>query len=270
MHFSNQKAQQQKKPPPSDKKTEISQPAESPPIWPEEGAQADQSPTPPALSDAAALPKEEEAPKQGEATSETITPEADLTSKILTKTIIELPPETTMAELNNITLPFLPYTIHANIHNTFQETNLTQREIFSHNLPVYVVPVNIKGNIAQALFSVTQDGRWYRVNIGNFSTKKSTRETLSKIVERLPNYHLEIIKYDYAIECGRFLVKEEADALSEKLVENGFYPYSQLYLTQDERVIRRIMVGCYFSKKGAQEHKNQLEEKGYSVKIAKR
>ena len=183
---------------------------------------------------------------------------------------IELPPEATIADLENITLPLRPYSIYANIHNNLQEAHLSLRELLSHQLSAYIVPVNIKGNVAQSLFGVTQDGKWYRILVGYYNTKKSARKTLHAMMEKLPNYHLEIMKYAYTIECGRFLTKEKGEDLYKQLSEGEFFPYSQSYLTQNEKVIWRIMVGCFFSSQGAQILIDQLEEQGYSCKITKR
>ncbi len=264
MNYTNKKSQEEEKPQQPDKKHEIPQQAGPPQDQAGEPLATNQ---PGVFSDPTDL---EIASEQIVTIYDDIKPETDLTNKYITKIIIPLTPEGESIDLENIIFPLLPYSINANIHNTLQEAFLTKREISSHNLPVYIVPVQIEGNVAQSLFSVTQDGKWFQILIGNFSTKKSTRETLRFMVEKLPNYHLEIMKYDYTVECGRFLVKEEAEKLIDELIENGFSPYSHTYLTQNEITIWRVMTGCFFSSRGAQAQKDQLEKKGYTGKIVKR
>ncbi len=173
-------------------------------------------------------------------------------------------------ELENLHLPPMPYCIYTDAYKDFEEAAMTQSELDSNYLPAYVVPVEIEGNIAQSLFGVTQDGLWYRVLTGHFGSKEEARETLRVMMEELPGYQPEIMRFQYTVECGRFLEPAEARSLSEKLDRENVFHYKQTFPTSDGRSLARILVGCHFSKKGAEETLARLREKGFSCVVSER
>ncbi len=184
--------------------------------------------------------------------------------------IITLPPGMRMEELEFLKIPPLPYSIFNDIYRTVKESETTQRELLIHFFQSYIVPVDITGNIAQSLYGVSQDGMWFCIFIGHFPTKNLTRDFLGMLMDERPDDQPEIMKFTYAAECGRFLDPEAAKQLQENLHRDGFYPYTQLYPTNDGKSLARIMVGCFFSEQGAQSQKNHLADRGYSCKVAER
>lgn len=184
--------------------------------------------------------------------------------------VVELPPEADRFDLEGLFFPPLPYSIYAGAYRELQEASTTLSELDSNYLAGYIVPVEVSGNVAQSLFGVTQDGTWYRVLTGHFGSKEEARETLGLMMKELPGYQPEIMRFPFALECGRFLDYEEARQVTDRLDQEGIFHYTQRYPTSDGRAILRIMVGCYFSEQGARDRKQRLEAQGFSCEIAER
>jgi hypothetical protein len=184
--------------------------------------------------------------------------------------VISLPTDADTFELEAILLPPLPYCIFVGAYKDFQEAAMTQSELDSNYLAAYIVPVEIHGNVAQSLFGVTQDGLWYRVLTGHFSSKEAARKTLAVMMEELPGYQPEILRFPYTLECGRFLVPEQARELSERLDQEGVFHYTQKYPTSDGKTLTRVLVGCFFSKKGAEDLAKPLQGKGFTCQLTER
>jgi hypothetical protein len=184
--------------------------------------------------------------------------------------MVSLPPDADSFDLGSVVLPHLPYCIYAGAHKDFLEAATTQSELDSNYLPAYIVPVDIKGNVAQSLFGVTQDGLWYRVMTGHFSSKEDARKTLAIMMEELPGYQPEIMRFPYTLECGRFLSQEEARDLSELLDKKDVFHYTQTYPTSDGTSLTRVLVGCFFSERGAEDEARRLEDKGLSCTLTDR
>ncbi len=184
--------------------------------------------------------------------------------------LITLPSNPDSLDLENIVLPPLPYCIYTGAYKDIKEAATTQSELDSNYLAAYIVPVEIKGNVAQSLFGVTQDGLWYRVLTGHFASKSEARKTLAVMMKELPGYQPEILRFPYALECGRFLVPEEARKLSEKLDQKGVFHYTQDYPTSGGKTLTRILVGCYFSKQGANAETVRLQGQGFDCRVVER
>jgi cell division septation protein DedD len=235
-------------------------PAPGTPAQPEASGQ----PSPATLSTEGLSPSDQPPPGQeGRAEDETKGKEPPLP-------LIDLPAGAGRADLEAIIPSPVPYTIYAGAYRGLQEAETTQRELRSNYLSAYIVPVRVEGNIAQSLFGVTQDGTWYLVLTGHYVSKDQARQSLGRMTEELPGYQPEIMRFPFAIECGRFLVQERAGKLMEQLTQAGLFPYSRTYPTGDGRVLTRVLVGCYYSQQGAQPPKKRLEEKGFPCRIVER
>ena len=184
--------------------------------------------------------------------------------------VIALPPEADEFDLESLIFPPLPYSIYTGAYKDLQEAGTTMSELDSNYLDAYIVPIEVSGNVAQSLFGVTQDGTWYRVLTGHFGSKEEARRTLGLMMEELPGYQPEIMRFPYALECGRFLEHEDARRLTDRLDQEGIFHYTQRYPTSDGRTVLRTMVGCYFSEKGAQDRKQRLDGLGFSCGIVER
>jgi len=184
---------------------------------------------------------------------------------------IALSPDTIPEELDSVSLPALPYSIFNGAYKSLQDAETTQRELQSHFIPSYIVPVGIEGSVAQSLYGVSSDGIWYRILIGHFPTQTDARDSLGTLMELRPNDQPEIMKFTYSLECGRFLNSESPEPLLEKLRLDGFLPYTQTFLAREGgSSLTRILLGCNFSKQGAQKEKDALAERGYSCMIGER
>jgi len=183
---------------------------------------------------------------------------------------VEVPEGEDVVVTGGVRLPLRPYSIYVGAYKELEESETTERELLSNYLPAYIVPVDIQGSVAQSLFGVSQDGIWYRIMVGNFTSKEDARETLGRMMKERPEGQPEIMRFDYAVECGRFLDDEQAGKLTAELIQKNFFPYEQTYPTTDGRILTRILVGCHFSEQGARSEKNVLEEKGVSCKIVQR
>ena len=172
--------------------------------------------------------------------------------------------------LEQLALPPLPYSVYIGAYKDIDESQTTQRELLSNYLPAYIVPVLVNGNVAQSLFGITQDGIWYRILVGHYSSKAEARKILGRMMSERPEGLPEIMKFPYTLDCGRFMEKEEAEHLEKKLFEDNYFPYSQYYPTEDGRVLIRVLVGCFFSSQGALAQRKTLGEKGYSCRIDQR
>ncbi len=173
-------------------------------------------------------------------------------------------------DLNDLPLPNMPYSIYVGAYLDLKECETTQRELISNLLPAYILPIDIHDKVGQSLFGVTEDGKWCRVLVGHFGTKQESRKTLSVMMNYGTTDQLEIMRFTYAIECGRFLDTQEADKLFTKLTQDGFHPYEQTYPVDPQGSLSRILVGCFFSSQGAHTLKGTLDTKGYSCKIVQR
>lgn len=230
----------------------------------------EESPVP--LSDSGQLPGSARGPDtriRPEAGSEPLSPDAD-SFEAPRVPAVALSADADDFDLESLVLPPLPYCIYMGAHKEFQEAATTQSELESNYLPAYIVPIRIKGNVAQSLFGVTQDGLWYRVLTGHFRSKEDARETLGMMMSELPGYQPEILRFPYTVECGRFLDANRARLLSEKLDQKDVFNYSQTYPTSDGRTLTRILVGCFFSERGAEDQAARLEEKGFSCTVTDR
>ncbi len=183
---------------------------------------------------------------------------------------VDLPADADRFDLEALALPPLPYCIYTGAYKDYQEAATTQSELDSNYLAAYIVPIEIRGNVAQSLFGVTQDGLWYRVLTGHFSSKEEARKTLGVMMEELPGYQPEIMRFPYTLECGRFLAQEAARELADRLDKAGVFHYTQVYPTRDGRSVTRILVGCFFSEQGAKDQEGPLQEKGVSCTVAER
>ena len=181
-----------------------------------------------------------------------------------------LPPNADRFDLEGLVFPQLPYCIYTGAYKDPLEASTTWSELDSNYLDAYIVPVEVKGNVAQSLFGVTKDGTWYRVLTGHFSSKEEARKTLAVMMEELPGYQPEIMRFPYAVECGRFLDPEEARMVMERLDQAGFFPYTQKFPTNDDRTLARVLVGSHFSMQGAEGLKKLLEEKEFPCEIVER
>jgi hypothetical protein len=184
--------------------------------------------------------------------------------------VISLPPNADRFDLEGLVFPQLPYCIYTGAYRDPVEASTTWSELDSNYLDAYIVPVEVKGNVAQSLFGVTKDGIWYRVLTGHFSSKEEARKTLGVMMEELPGYQPEIMRFSYAVDCGRFLVPEEARTVTERLDQAGFFPYTQTFPASEDRTLTRVLVGCFFSMAGAEGQKQLLEEKEFPCEIAER
>ncbi len=184
--------------------------------------------------------------------------------------VISLPAEMDSFDLEAVVLPPLPYCIYAGAFKDFHEAATTQSELDSNYLAAYIVPVEIKGNVAQSLFGVTQDGLWYRVLTGHFSSKEEARKTLGVMMEELPGYQPEILRFPYTLECGRFLVPDQARSLTERLDQEDVFHYTQTFPTSNDKTLTRVLVGCFFSKQGAEDQAGRLQGKGFDCQAAER
>ncbi len=184
--------------------------------------------------------------------------------------LITLPSAPGSLDLDTIPLPPLPYCIYTDGYKNFKEAATTLSELDSNYLTAYIVPMAIKGNVAQSLFGVTQDGLWYLVLTGHFPSRKEARKTLAFMMKELPGYQPEILGFPYALECGRFLAPEKARKLSDKLDRKGVFHYTQDYPTTSGKTLTRILVGCYFSEQGASARVGRLREKGFDCRVVKR
>jgi cell division protein FtsN len=184
--------------------------------------------------------------------------------------VITLPANADRLDLENLVFPPLPYCIYTGAYRDLQEADTTRSELDSNYLAAHIVPIEIEGNVAHSLFGVSTNGTWYGVMTGHFTSKEEARQTLGMMMNELPGYQPEILKFPYALECGRFLVTEEAHGLDKRLSQASFFPYAQVYPTSDGRTITRIMVGCFFSKAGAQAQNQHLEKAGFSCEVVER
>jgi hypothetical protein len=184
--------------------------------------------------------------------------------------LITLPSNPDNFDLEKIVLPPLPYCIYTDAYKNLKEAATTRSELDSNYLAAYIVPVEIKGNVAQSLFGVTQDGLWYRVMTGHFASKSEARKTLAVMMKELPGYQPEIMRFPYALECGRFLAPEEVRKLSDRLDQKGVFHYTQDYPTSEGKTFTRILVGCYFSERGAKAEAGRLQEKGFDCRVVER
>ncbi len=184
--------------------------------------------------------------------------------------VITLPAEADRFDLESLRFPATPYCIYTGAHQDLQEAETTRSELESNYLSAYIVPVEVNGNVAQSLFGVTKDGTWYGVMTGHFGSKDEARNTLGLMMKELPGYQPEIMRFPYALECGRFLVPEEARALAEQLDQASLFPYTQTYPTNDGRSLTRVLSGCYFSEPYAQAQELILEGKGFSCQVVER
>ena len=179
-------------------------------------------------------------------------------------------PGTDAEQLANLALPNLPYSIYVGAFLDFKECETTQRELLSNLFPAYIVPIEITGKVGQSLFGITENGRWCRVFVGHFGSKQESRKTLGVMMNQGPTDQLEIMKFRYALACGRYTDPEESDRLMARLTTDGFFPYEQTYPTNAGGTLDRVLVGCCFSSQGAQTEKGLLEKKGYACKVVQR
>jgi cell division protein FtsN len=164
----------------------------------------------------------------------------------------------------------LPYTIYAGVFKTQGDAQTTLRELATINCQAFILPLQVSGSIAQSLYGISQDGYWYRVFIGSFPNKEIAREEIGEIFEKLPSYQLEIMKFPYALECGRFLETGPAEHMMHGLEKDGFFPYSQTYQDKEGATIHRVLAGVFFSEHGALATKKDLERKGYNCAVSRR
>lgn len=183
---------------------------------------------------------------------------------------IDVPFQSSRADLEGLVLPACPYSIYAGAYKDAREAETALREHLSHSLPAYIVPIRVEGSLAQSLFGVTQDGLWFRLLVGQYPSVESARKTLKLMMDELSSYQPEIMKFPYALECGRFLESEGASQLSARMTSQGISPYLQTYPTMDGRKLHRILVGCFFSSQGALPVKSELDLQGYSCRIVQR
>ena len=210
-----------------------------------------------------AAPSGQPSPKEESALDESFLSKA-------TNAIVTLPPEIDITDLDNIDLPQHPYSIYINAFKGIQDAKVALRELASKNLSAYIIPVDIHGNVSQSLYGVTQNGRWYRVFVGSYPDKEEARKILAQVTEKAPTFQPEILPFSFALECGLFTSQQEAQKLLKQLSENEFWPYLQIFETQDGNNLWRILVGCFFSIRGAQTQRNQLETEDYSCRVVMR
>ena len=163
-----------------------------------------------------------------------------------------------------------PYTIYAGAFKSLADAQITLRELATHYFQGFVVPGQVAGNVAQSLYRVSQDGFWYRVFIGNFPSREQTREKIKEVIEKLPAYQLEIMKFPYAIECGHFQDSEPSQQMMQRLGKDGFFPYSLTNQDKAGTTVYRVLAGLFFSENGAQALAKDLAAKGYTCKLARR
>lgn len=184
--------------------------------------------------------------------------------------VLSLPNPATAEALARLSLPPRPYSIYIGSFRETQEAEATLREFKGRGLPAYLLPVNVRGPIAQSLYGVTQDGLWHRIFVGHYSSPESARKTLKFIMEKVSTYQPEILKLSYALECARVLEDSEAEKVASELAARGLSPYLQTWRVDQERTLHRVLLGGYFSKAAAASFQRELEAKGVSCKAVER
>jgi len=240
-------------------------PSDSPPAAaPAEGAAPQEPGTPASVSDRAPPPSEP-------GTNAAPAPPDFSSGTLPALPRISLPPQTIPEALESIPLPPLPYSIFNGAYRSLQEAEATQRELLTHRIPSYIVPVAIEGSVSQSLYGVSSDGIWYRILIGHFATQKDAREFLGDFMDLRPSDQPEIMRFGYALECGRFLDDDSPEPLLDQLRQDGFLPYTQTYPASTAgSSLTRVMLGSFFSKQGADQQLRALSERGYACTTQER
>lgn len=184
--------------------------------------------------------------------------------------VLSLPDPPTAEALARVPLPARPYSIYIGSFREISEAEATLREFKSRGLPAYLLPVHVRGPIAQSLYGVSQDGLWYRIFVGHYSSPGSARKTLKFIMEKLSTYQPEILKLSYALECARVLEGPEAEKVASELAARGLHPYLQTWQADQDRTLYRVLLGCSFSKAAALSFQREVEAKGVSCKAVER
>ena len=180
------------------------------------------------------------------------------------------PHEDLIADFEELSVPPLPYSIYYGAFETTEEARTTVRELESHGIPAYISPVTIQGSMARSMYAVSKDGTWYRVLVGHFASKEEARKTLGRLLEATPDAVPEIMRYDYALECGRFVDAAEAAARMTSLQQHGFLPYMQTCPAVGDKTLKRILLGCFFSSRGAQISKERAMQQGFDCTVVER
>ncbi|MEW6441087.1 MAG: SPOR domain-containing protein [bacterium] len=183
---------------------------------------------------------------------------------------LQIPFDARTTDLAALALPPCPYSISTGAYRELRDAETSLREQLSRSLPAYIVPVQIQGSLAQSLYGVTQDGLWYQVLVGHYASREQARETLRVLMDPMSPLQPEIVKFTYALECGRFLDAAEADRLVAALSGQGFFPYLETYPISDDRKLFRVLVGACFSRRGTIAQKGDLDLKGFPCTIAQR
>lgn len=184
--------------------------------------------------------------------------------------VLSLPDPATTEALGRLALPPRPYTIYVGSVRDLPEAEATLREFRAHGLAAYLSPVDVRGPVAQSLYGVSQDGLWYRILVGSYTSPQSARKTLKFIMEKLSTYQPEILKFPYALECARVLDPSEADKTASVLAARGLFPYVQTWRADQERTLHRILLGCHFSRAAATSSQRELEGKSISCRAVER
>ncbi len=184
--------------------------------------------------------------------------------------VLSLPDPPTADALGRLALPPRPYSIYVGSARELTDAEATLREFRARGLPAYLSPVNVRGPVAQSLYGVSQDGLWYRILVGSYTSPESARKILKFIMEKLSTYQPEILKFPYALECARALDPSRAEETASALAARGLFPYVQTWRVESGGTLHRVLVGCHFSRAAAATLQRELEAKGLSCRCAER
>jgi len=113
---------------------------------------------------------------------------------------------------------------------------------------------------------IPRKGKWYRVLIDRFRTKKAANILAYKLVGDKISDYARVIKLPFAISLGSYKKEEEAYEVLKSFRKKNYSPY--LFSSGEENEItHHVLIGSYRSKEQAQEVSDMLVENGVAHKV---
>ncbi len=200
---------------------------------------ADQTDTRPAVSDST---RQADTPKRTETATESAPPQDSTVSE-------------SVAPGSQSTMPArqvrYPYAIRLNCFKSEENARDQLAELRKKGLPVYCVRVDLEGQ-----------GIWWRLYLGHYKTYADAKRAarmydLSDIL---------IKKTPYANLVGSYMSTDELDAMSRRLQNLGYSPYS----IDSKCGLQRLFVGAFITRSGAENCYDILLQDGIQNEIVLR
>lgn len=148
-----------------------------------------------------------------------------------------------------------PYVIHSSSHKNWAKAIGAVNKLRKSGFSAYIIKSR-----------VPEKGKWFRVIIDRFRTKKDATLLAKKLIGKKISSYAIALKLPYAISLGSYENEAEAYKTIQIYRKKLFSPYL-FSIGVDKKIIHHILIGGYKNKKEASDNSMRLAKKNITNQI---